>query len=153
MDDLSQTLAAVAAGKKSEAELLAISRRDAERLARYGLTLLSKQDHEAAEACAKLAVRGAPNLSLAWHVLGAASARLKKDGAAIVAYEQALQLDPRAVGLWVDLGELYLRAPAYERAAAALKKALTLDPEGKSKAGKRAQLLIGAAFMTLTGQG
>lgn len=139
----------VSNGALDAKDVLGLSTDDALRIARFGMGLLSRDDATSAEACGHVATKVAPKEPLGWLVLGAASARQRKDMQAIIAYQQATLLAPNTLHAWVDLGELYVRRMELALGAKALQRALELDPEAKDPVTQRAQLLIVNTLMTL----
>ena len=101
-----------------------------------------------------------PRNDLAWHVLGAwnyelanlnpvlrAIAKLiygtipsASNDDAIAAFKKAIELNPRRVGNWVEIGRTYIELGKKTEAKTALEKAITLpdrmrdDPEAKDRA-------------------
>lgn len=139
-------------GNISSKEALGLTKQDAVQFVRLGTHHLSHGNLEEAEAAGKLAVAAAPKMALAWHLLGDALAQKRKDTEALVALQQARDLDPKNVRVWVDIAEVHISRIEYAAAIAALKKARELDVDGKTPAGRRAQMLIMQTLMTLEDQ-
>lgn len=133
-------------------EALGLSASDGEQFARLGAHHLQHGNLDEALAAGKLAVAAAPKLAIAWHLLGDALAQKRKDVEALVALQQARDLDPKNVRVWVDIAEVHISRIEYAAAIAALKKARELDADGKTPAGRRAQMLIMQTLMTLEDQ-
>jgi tetratricopeptide (TPR) repeat protein len=125
---------------------LGLSAKDAESFIGFGVTLLEEGRNAEALACAEVATAVAPKAFGAWLLRACASARLKRKAEALLCYGQAAQIDPKNVRVWVDMGELHLHMLDYVSAAADFQRALDLDPEAKTGAGKRALMLVASTY-------
>lgn len=122
---------------------------DAQGLLGLARTLLDAKDYAGAEDCAHAATLLEPGSLVAWAALGVARARRNRTDAAAKAFLRALEIDAKAIDVWVDLGELSLTCGRYEYAAEALRNACELDRAGKTPAGRRARALIGRTISLL----
>src|SRR5262249_19968713 len=115
---------------------------DAERFVKFGISALGEADYETAASAATVAIALDDGQLEAWLVLGAARALQNRAAAPVQAYRPALARDERCLRAWVDLAQAYLLALDYAQAAEAVKQAIALDPEAKTPAGLRAQMIV-----------
>lgn len=102
----------------------------------------------AAELLAEKAVED-PALAEAWLVLGIARAKRLRHADAAPCFLRVLELQPNNIDAWTDLGEVYLALGRYDGAAAALKQAITLDPNALHPSGRRARAVVGRTYALL----
>lgn len=122
---------------------------DANKWVALAAKLLEDGELVAAEGAAEAALALAASTHDAWVVLGTAHARQRKHERAVVCFEQAVAIDPKDVGSYVDLGESLLELGAYARAAAALDKAMSLDPAAEHPSGRRARAIVAKTLSKL----
>jgi predicted Zn-dependent protease len=90
-----------------------------------------------------------PRQSYFWAALGAIDVAERKWLQAERRCSYAIALDEKEAAAYVNRGEAYVRLARFEAAAADLKKAIALDPAGKSPLTARARALAGAVFQAL----
>ncbi len=122
---------------------------DAPRFVQMASALVQSEDLEAAEGAAELATIADPQHADAWLTLGIVRARRNEYTRAIPDYIRALELRPDDVSSWCDLGELYTLMGDYQKAAAALRQAMVLDPNADHPAGRRARAIVGRSLARL----
>jgi Tfp pilus assembly protein PilF len=120
-----------------------------ENLVALAAALLERDDLAAAEGAANAALAVDPKQRDAWIVLGTALAKQNRHERALVCFEQVLALEPNDLASHVAMGELYLDLGAYNQAASSLEKAMSLDPEGKNPAGRRARAIVSKTLSRL----
>jgi Tfp pilus assembly protein PilF len=120
-----------------------------ENLVALAAALLERDDRAAAEGAANAALAVDPKQRDAWIVLGTALAKQNRHERALVCFEQVLALEPNDLASHVAMGELYLDLGAYNQAASSLEKAMSLDPEGKNPAGRRARAIVSKTLSRL----
>ena len=125
-----------------EAVALALGTKNASDYTRLAHFLLQQGEPTGAEGAAELATAIAPEDADAWAALGAARAKAKNYRDAVPAYLEALRLRPTDIACWTDLGETYVYLFELTHAAAALERALELDPEAEDPWGRRARAIV-----------
>lgn len=93
---------------------------------------LQSQDYYAAAAMLQTAVSRWPDRADLWNLLGIARSELHQDAQARAAFEHGLQIAPRAVALYENLGLLFYRKRNYRGAKKALAQAVALGSEKSS---------------------
>lgn len=122
---------------------------DARRFAELASAFVKDEDFTSAEASAELATACDPRSHEAWVMLGITRSRLKEYERAFPCYVRALELRPDDIASWCDLGELFTLMMDYDRAAAALRQAMILDPSGDHPSGRRARAIVGRTLAML----
>jgi Tfp pilus assembly protein PilF len=122
------------------------------RLVGLAAKLCQGGDFIAAEGAAEAALLMTPTEHDAWVVLGTAHARQGHHERAVRCFEQAIALAPNDVASHTDLGELLLELGAYSRAAAALERAMELDPKAEHPSGRRARAIVAKTLTKLRGK-
>src|SRR5262249_9322527 len=98
---------------------------------------------------AELATACDETLAEAWMLLGAACAKQKKVAEAAAAYDRALALAPDDITTLADAGEAHIQLMNYQKAAAYLQRAMTLDPNAQHASGRRARAVVGRTIALL----
>lgn len=147
--DLSRILANAATTQQAPALPLSVA--DAHRLARHGVYLLEQKNLEDASLAASLAVAVIPDDYVASLLHGCCLAQKHQAREALAAYARAERARPRELRPYVDAGEVLLSLGDYPAAAAKLKRALELDPEGATPAGHRAHMLVMRVLSAVNG--
>ena len=122
---------------------------DCAKFLRIGAGFFKSGDYAGAERCAFVATTADATSVDAWVLLGAARAKLLNMDDALVAFETAARLRPDDTQRWVDLAECHLAKMSYKNAAAVLRRAMELDPNGEHPAGRRARALVGRTLVNL----
>lgn len=127
-----------------------MSTENAETWVRLAARHMQEGKLDAAEGAASLAIVFGPNDVRAWKIHGVVTAKNGDHERAIELFLRALELAPGAIDLWTDLGECYVSVLDYPKAAAALERAVALDPLANLPAGRRARALIAKTASRLT---
>lgn len=89
------------------------------------------------EICARLKVDAD-----SWFTLGAINGMLRRHNEAVACCSKAVELSPRHVAAWYNLGIAFRDSGQIEKSADALRKTLLLDPKHESAATSLAHVLI-----------
>ena len=138
-----------ASTQKKQRKQLRPQKEDAAKFAQLSAAFVNENDLEAAEGAAEFAVAADKASFDAWLMLGVCRARKKNYEPAVPCYVKALELRPDDVAAWCDLGELFTLMMDYDRAAAALRQAMTLDPNADHPSGRRARAIVGRTLAML----
>ena len=126
----------------TEASETASRAHDAGVFRRVATQLALAGDLPHAEMAALLSARLDETDPRAWANLGAIRARAKDHPGAVEAYLEVLKRSPTDIEAWTNIGELYIVLLDFEKAAAALRQAMQLDPQAKHPAGRRARIVV-----------
>lgn len=118
-------------------------------LRRLGCHLADAGRFEEAENAALASLEQADDDPVAWVLLGSVRAQLKRYAEAVDPYVQALKRNAADISTWTNLGELYISLLDFDKAAAALRQAMLLDPTAIHPAGRRARVVVASTLRKL----
>ncbi|MCC6806350.1 MAG: tetratricopeptide repeat protein [Deltaproteobacteria bacterium] len=133
----------------SVAKTLGLQGKNAQEYTRLAYFFLQNGELEGAEGAAELAVALDKDDADAWVAIATARAKQKRYQDAVPAYLEALRRRPTDLASWTDLGEAYVYLMDFEHAAAALERALELDPQGQDPWGRRARAIVARVLKQL----
>jgi Flp pilus assembly protein TadD len=143
LETLRSRLTAVIRGEVTLAELQGVTYEQARAIGQVGCELSAAGRLEEARILFKGLVAMNPKDAGTHAALGTVLQRLGQSAEALAAYDAALALHPDHVVALANRGELRLRSG--ERAGVEdLRRAVEADPEGKTRAGRRARDLLAA---------
>lgn len=117
----------VNAKRNNEEEMRGLAASFHLKMARFYLG--TKKDEQMAESHFRQAVRVAPQLAAAHHLLATFYLRCNRPLQAKFSFEQLVELQPNHAGYRTDLGTLLLQTKDYAVGVKELRRALTLDPD------------------------
>jgi Flp pilus assembly protein TadD len=138
-----EKLEAFARGKATWAEVEGMTFEEAKAIAQVGCDLAGAGRHEEARILFEGLVAGNPQDSASRAALGTVYQKLGRLEEAITEYSAALERDPGNPVALVNRGELYLRR-GDRQGFTDLSRAVEVDPQGASLAGRRARALVKA---------
>ena len=136
-------------GEITWAQLQGMTVDEAYSIAEYGYSLFKEGRYHDARAIWEGLIICNPYDAYFHNMLGATYHQLDMDEEAAEEYSTAIELDEEHLHAYVNRGELLLQNGEFERAQADLRKAIELDPEGKSDASVRARSLAMATAQAL----
>lgn len=83
-----------------------------------------------------------PDNAYMHYLLGSTFSLQNRLNEATQAYSRSIELFPEYVSALVNRGEIYLKLGDFQRAAADLRKAVELDPQGRDSSAHRARFLL-----------
>ena len=129
-------------GQTSIAEAFGFSATDQAEFVQVARAAYQSNDFAGAADAALVALAINDSDTDAWLLMGLSLAQRRRSSAAREALNQLLKLKPDHLEGWVHLAEVELADMKAEAAAAALKKAIELDPKALTPHGLRAQILV-----------
>ncbi len=133
-----ENIALVAAGKKTWAELMGMSRQEAFGLAQSAYRSFEFGQQERGLAVMQMLVELNPKVPAFYALLGGMRGRSGDDDAALECYSKAIALEPSNLAARVNRAELLLKKGGLDKALDDLLAATKADPEQRTVLGKRA---------------
>lgn len=143
VEEVRSRLAAIVRGEVTLAELQGVTSGEARAIAQAGCELAAAGRLEEARILFKGLVATNPKDAGAHAALGTVYQRLGRGEEARASYDAALALSPQHPVALANRGELRLRSNDRE-GQADLARAVEVDPEGRTRAGRRARELLEA---------
>ena len=131
-------LTEIAAGKKTWAEAMGMTRQEAFGLAQSAYRSFEFGQQDKGVAVMQMLVELNPKVAAFHALLGGMKGRLGDDEAALACYAKAVALEPSNLAARVNRAELFLKSGALDKALDDLLAATKADPEQKTALGKRA---------------
>ena len=138
---------------QSVREKLGMSAGDFQEMGKIGALFYHQGNLEKARTVFEGLVELDPNNADAHAAMGALLTRTQEnDKQALAHLHRAVELKPKQIAPYVNLGEIYIRQQKLEEAVANLKKAIELDPKEADPGANRARAMVLGIYQILNAQ-